>query len=124
MISAGQPSAGTKCPIDGTAKTFAHLFQTHFVLHKLNGRTFYTPAAEAPPKLPTFIANMVLVVTGMDNYSLPPRAGLARQLLDTTHRARNSTNDCSFSTGYNTVAPQQVAHTYYRRAQIRAACCW
>jgi hypothetical protein len=82
--------------------------QTHFALHKLNGRTFYTPVADAPPKLPTFIANAVLVITGLDSYSPPPRAGLARQLHHAAHSGRHFANDCSFSTGHNTLVPQQL----------------
>ena len=45
----------THLAIDAKAKTFARLLQTHFVIHKLNGRTFYAPAT--PPKLPQFLAD-------------------------------------------------------------------
>ena len=66
----------TNLTVDAKAKTFARLFQTHFVIHKLNGRTFFTPAANAPPKLPKFIADQIVAITGLDNYSVAPQRAL------------------------------------------------
>lgn len=59
----------TDLKVDGKASTFARLFQTHFVIHQLNGRRFYAPAT--PPKLPKFIADTLVAVSGLDSYSLP-----------------------------------------------------
>src|SRR5437763_3076951 len=41
----------THLTIDAKASTFAKLFQTHFVVHRYSGRTFFAPAT--PPKLPS-----------------------------------------------------------------------
>src|SRR5262245_10393939 len=61
----------THLAIDASAKTFARLLQTHFVIHRLNGRTFYAPAT--PPKLPQFLADSIVAITGLDNYSSSPQ---------------------------------------------------
>src|SRR5438094_4900398 len=45
----------THLTITAKAKTFAHLLQTHFVIHRLNNRTFFAPTT--PPKLPKFLAD-------------------------------------------------------------------
>jgi kumamolisin len=62
----------TSMTIDIKAGSLEQLLQTKFVLHKLNNRTFYTPDPKQMPKIPSTIANNVLAVTGLDNYSLPP----------------------------------------------------
>jgi len=61
----------TYLTVDGKAKTMALAFQTTFVQHQLNGRTFYVPTSD--PKIPTFIAPSVLAITGLDNYTSPPK---------------------------------------------------
>lgn len=67
-------SLHTDLTIDAKAATFAKLLHTTFVIHKLNGRTFYTPAT--PPMVPNFVAAVITSVTGLDNYSLPPHSQL------------------------------------------------
>jgi Pro-kumamolisin, activation domain len=52
------------------AGTAARLFQTTFVIHQYQGRTFYAP--KTPPKVPSFLANSIAAITGLDNYSKPP----------------------------------------------------
>ena len=56
------------------AGTLARLLQTTFVLHLYKGRTFYAPAT--PPKVPTDFAYTIDAITGLDNYSQPPRRDL------------------------------------------------
>jgi kumamolisin len=56
------------------AGTVARLLQTTFVLHLYKGRTFYAPAT--PPKVPTDFAYTIDAITGLDNYSQPPRRDL------------------------------------------------
>jgi subtilase family serine protease len=63
----------TDLTVDAKASSFAHLFQVKFLLHTLNGRTFYAP--DRNPQVPTFIANRILAITGLDSYSLKPRPG-------------------------------------------------
>jgi kumamolisin len=65
----------TDMTIDAPAKTFAKLLQTTFVIHKLNGRTFYAPAT--PPLIPTFVAAVITSITGLDSYSQPPHSLLS-----------------------------------------------
>lgn len=60
----------TNLTIDGKAKVFARLFQTHFLIHQLNGRQIYAPATN--PKMPRFIVDGLVAITGMDDYSQPP----------------------------------------------------
>ena len=101
----------TYMTIDAKASTFAHLLQTKFVLHKLNNRTFYTPDAAMPPKLPTQIASQVLAVTGLDSYTPPLQHQLSRTTTQsTTHQTtRKAADTCMPDQGYRT---QDVARAY------------
>ena len=60
------------------AGILARLLQTTFVLHLYKGRTFYAPAT--PPKVPTDFAYTIDAITGLDNYSQPPRRRPPNQL--------------------------------------------
>lgn len=100
----------TNLTVDARAGTFARLFQTHFVVHKLNGRTFFTPAADAPPKLPTFIASQVLAVTGLDNYSVAPRRSGSVAHLNTVSVKKSSAGNCTPAKG--SLTPSDVASLY------------
>jgi kumamolisin len=95
----------TNLTIDAKASTFARLFQTSFVIHKLKNRTFYAPATS--PKLPTFIANIVIAITGLDNYATLQSGHVARRPLSSS---RHNTVDCQPLSG--TLLPNQVAHAY------------
>jgi subtilase family serine protease len=101
----------TNLTIDAKAKTFARLLQTHFVIHQLNGRKFYIPAADAPPKLPTFIANQILAITGLDNYSVPPqRAGRMLHSNNVNMNVRKSpAGNCNMP---HILTPSLVSHLY------------
>jgi len=97
----------TNITIDAKAGSFAHLLQTRFVIHKLDDRTFYTPDPTKPPMLPKSIADQILAVTGLDNYSLAPQ----HLALPTQPLAPKRANaDCQ--AGPNTILPSQVAHAY------------
>lgn len=99
----------TSVAIDGKARSIALLFQTHFVLHKYKGRTFFAPATA--PKLPTFIVNDLVSVTGLDDYSqiqngLPATA----QRLSSVHLHAAAQANCSAPAGED--FPAGVAHVY------------
>jgi kumamolisin len=98
----------THMTIDARASTFARLFQTHFVIHKYKGRTFYAPAT--PPKLPKFLADSIVAITGLDNYSSVPRHTFALQHFNLPKVKGHPGQDCYPLQG--TLLPKQVAHAY------------
>ncbi len=100
----------TSVAVDGQARSMALLFQTHFVVHKYKGRTFYAPATA--PQLPTFIVNNLVSVTGLDSYSQPLQNGLqASAYTLTSARASTGTRaNCSAPAGED--FPAGVAHIY------------
>lgn len=59
----------TYMAVDAKVSTVNQTFHTKLVQHKLNGRTYYTPDPAMPPEVPTNIANQIVSVTGLDNYS-------------------------------------------------------
>jgi subtilase family serine protease len=75
------------------AGTVARLLQTTFVVHLYKGRTFYAPAT--PPKVPTDFAHTIDAITGLDNYSLPPRHALNITYPPASQGSRNGALDCS-----------------------------
>ncbi len=97
----------TNLTVDARARTFARLFQTGFVIHKLNNRTFYAPTTN--PKLPTFIAAAIIAITGLDTYTILQHGHSARRLLKAVH-SRHSVSDCRPLAG--SLVPGQVAHAY------------
>ncbi len=101
----------TNITIDAKAKTFASLLHTSFVLHKLDGRTYYTPDPANPPKVPKIVADNVLAVTGLDNYSRPPQHTFYTQPQQqaATLQAHASV-DCQASG--DSLVPSQVSHAY------------
>ena len=101
----------TYLTIDAKAGSFAHILQTKFVTHTLDGRSYYTPDASLPPKLPTQIANQILAVSGLDSYAPPIKINTTRATHSTrsvriTHKVADS---CTPDQGYTT---QQIAHAY------------
>jgi kumamolisin len=98
----------THLAIDASAKTFAKLLQTHFVIHRLNGRTFYAPAT--PPKLPQFLADSIVAITGLDNYSTPPQHWIAARHFKTLQMKKHPAQDCNADA--RTLLPKEVAHAY------------
>jgi len=98
----------TNLTINAKAKTFARLFQTHFVIHRLNGRTFYAPAT--PPKLPGFLASSIVAITGLDNYSSSPQRWSHFQHFNKTRMLRRPGQDCNADP--QTLLPKEVAHAY------------
>lgn len=98
----------THLNIDAGASTFAKLFQTHFVVYKYNGRTFFAPAT--PPKLPRFLADSIVAITGLDNYSSAPRHALTWQGIDVPDSKKFPAQDCYPLRG--TLLPKDIAHAY------------
>jgi kumamolisin len=94
----------TSVSVDAKAKTVATLFQTRFVTHKYQGRTFYAPAI--PPKLPTIVVDHLVSVTGLDNYSKPLQPGFS---LKSSSKSEKKA-DCTDPLGGE--LPQDVAHAY------------
>src|SRR5215472_3722483 len=97
----------TNLTIDARARTFARLFQTDFVIHKLNNRTYYAPATN--PKLPAFIASSIIAITGLDTYTTLQHGHSSQPLLKAVHSRQNA-SDCQPLSG--TLVPGQVAHAY------------
>ncbi len=100
----------THLTVDASAKTFGKIFQTHFVNHKYNGRTFYAPATA--PKVPQFLANTIVAITGLDNYSQPPIYDFSLSGINLNEHltAKQPGQDCSAQSG--TLLPKQIAHAY------------
>ena len=90
------------------AGTVARLLQTKFVIHQYKGRTFYAPATQ--PKVPTFLANSIDTITGLDNYSKPPRHALDITYPQASHVSRSGALDCSPND--QTLFPSDVATAY------------
>ena len=100
----------THLNVDASAKTFGKVFQTHFVIHKYNGRTFYAPAT--PPKVPQFLVNTIVAITGLDNYSQPPIHDFTLSGINLNQHltAKQPGQDCYAAS--NTLLPKQIAHAY------------
>lgn len=75
------------------AGTVARLLQTTFVIHQYKGRTFYAPST--PPKVPTFLANSIAAITGLDNYSKSPIHALHFSLPQGSRVSQHAALDCS-----------------------------
>jgi kumamolisin len=90
------------------AGTVARLLQTTFVIHQYNGRTFYAPAT--PPKVPTFFANSIAAITGLDNYSKSPIHALHFSLQQGSRVSKHEALDCSPDD--QTLTPADVAGAY------------
>lgn len=100
----------THLNVDASAKTLGKVFQTHFVIHKYNGRTFYAPAT--PPKVPQFLLNTIVAITGLDNYSRPPIHDFFLSGIDLNKHVtpKEPGQDCYAQSG--TLLPKQIAHAY------------
>lgn len=102
----------TSVTIDIKSASLAQLLQTKFVQHKLNDRTFYTPDPKQMPKIPSSIANNILAVTGLDNYSLPPtnRIDMPSQQNAVSKQTGQAGANCAPDASM--VNWKQVAHAY------------
>jgi kumamolisin len=83
----------TYLSVDAKAGTVARLLQTRFVIHQYKGRTFYAPTMA--PKVPTFLANSIASITGLDNYSKPPVHALHFSLPQGSRVSQRTALDCS-----------------------------
>src|SRR5712692_6401273 len=83
----------THLSVYAKAGTLARVLQTKFVIHQYKGRTFYAPAT--PPKVPSFLANSIAAVTGLDNFSKPPRHALDITYPQASHTSQHGAQDCS-----------------------------
>jgi subtilase family serine protease len=90
------------------AGTLARLLQTTFVIHFYKGRTFYAPST--PPKVPTDFAYTIDAITGLDNYSQPPKHDLHITYPQASHGSQHAALDCSPDN--QTLAVGDVAGAY------------
>ncbi|GAC1422005.1 MAG: S53 family serine peptidase [Ktedonobacteraceae bacterium] len=97
----------THLAVDAKASTVAKLLQTTFVVHSYHGTTFYAP--KSAPKVPTFLANSIEVITGLDNYSSRPQHAFTMQF-KTPAPKQVPTQDCQPL--QNTLLPRDVAGAY------------
>ena len=102
----------TSMTIDIKASSLAQLLQTKFVQHKLDDRTFYTPDPQHMPKIPGVLANYILAVTGLDNYSLPPRHQLRIPSQQAQQSAASKQASINCNPRLNALNWRQLAHTY------------
>jgi subtilase family serine protease len=98
----------TYLSVDAKAGTVAKLMQTTFVMHQYKGRTFYAPSTA--PKVPTFFANTIAAITGLDNYSKPPVHALHFSLPQGSRASKSAALDCSPLD--QTLTPADVAGAY------------
>ncbi len=98
----------THLSIRAKAGTLAKVLQTKFVIHQYKGRTFYAPAT--PPKVPTFLANSIDAITGLDNYSKPPVHAMHITYPQGSHVSQHAAQDCSPDD--STLTPDDVATAY------------
>jgi kumamolisin len=98
----------THLSIQAQAGTLAKVLQTSFVIHQYKGRTFYAPAT--PPKVPTFLANSIDAITGLDNYSKPPVHAMHITYPQGSHVSQHRAQDCSPDD--QTLIPSDVATAY------------
>ncbi len=97
----------TSVEVDGTAQTISRLFQTSFVNHKYQNRVFYAP--QTVPQLPTSLLQIVVSITGLDNYSPPLHTALPTQPWHASAKT-NAQADCNVPSGE--VLPLAIARTY------------
>ena len=98
----------THLSIQAQASTLAKVLQTKFVIHQYKGRTFYAPAT--PPKVPTNLANSIDAITGLDNFSKPPKHALDITYPQASHISQHGAQDCSPDD--QTLVPSDVATAY------------
>ncbi len=97
----------TTLAVDAKAGTIGKLLQTTFVVHSYHGTTFYAP--KTAPKVPTFLANSIDVVTGLDDYSTKPQHDFTMQFNARTQKQQPA-QDCQPL--QNTLLPRYVAGAY------------
>ncbi len=97
----------THLAIDAKASTIAKLLQTTFVVHSYHGTTFYAP--KTAPKVPSFFANSIDVITGLDNYSTKPQHDFTMQF-NAPAQKQQPTQNCQPL--QNTLLPRDVAGAY------------
>jgi kumamolisin len=100
----------TNLSVDAKASTFAKLLQTKFVLHTYNGRTFFAPSSA--PKLPSFLANSLDAVTGLDNYSAGPTHDFTMQFNQPPVASSQTRPGQDCSPLDQTLLPREVAGAY------------
>lgn len=101
----------THLSVDAKASTLAKLLQTSFDVHEYNGRKFYAPSKA--PQIPTFLANSIDAITGLDNYSPPPvhtLTPLLQQQKQSAQQQRTPAQDCSPQD--QTLLPREIAGAY------------
>lgn len=106
-ISLNLSKLHTSMTMDANAGAFASLLQTHFVYHQYQGRKFFAPAT--PLMLPQSVATYIQAITGLDNYSLPPKP---RASASDFAPLNTRLNQDGCVANENVVFPQQVRDSY------------
>ncbi|MDQ2907380.1 MAG: S53 family peptidase [Ktedonobacteraceae bacterium] len=99
----------TNLTIDAKASTFGKVLQTSFAYHQYHGRKFFAP--KTPPKLPKFLADSIVAITGLDDFSTPPQRTPVKQSYILPGSAKHPAQDCNADR--QTLFPKQVAHAYH-----------
>lgn len=103
----------THLGIRAKASTLAKILQTKFVIHQYKQRSFYAPAT--PPKVPSFLANSIAAITGLDDYSARPIHALSMQFSkprgsSTNYIIDHPTQNCNANP--QTLFPSDIAGAY------------
>jgi len=97
----------TSMTMDAQAAAFAKLLSTSFVYHQYQGRKFFTPAQTV--LLPKSIVEHIAAISGLDNYSRPPKPQGAMS----SFQAFNPHLDqAGCVANENVIFPQDVQHAY------------
>ncbi len=99
----------TNLSVDVKAGSIAHLLNTKLVYRQYEGRKFFTPEKEI--KLPKFVVDNIVSVTGLDSYSLPPQHHAQQLTRTTTSTAVKNGADCNADPA--SVQPSGVQNSYH-----------
>lgn len=100
----------TNLSIDAKAGSIANLLHTKFVYHQYQGRKFFAPSSQL--QLPKSIADSIIAIQGLDNYTKSPTPGIHganfRPLTTTGKHAANA--NCTAA--QNSLLPQEIRSAY------------
>ena len=104
-ISLNLSKLHTSVSMDAQASAFASLLKTSFVYHQYQGRKFFAPAT--PVMLPQSIATYIEAISGLDNYSVPPKPQAS-----SFQPVNAQLNKAGCVANENVIFPQDVQHAY------------
>lgn len=95
----------TSMTMDAQASSFANLLKTTFVYHQYKGRKFFAPST--PIMLPKAITGYIKAISGLDNYSMPPKSQAS-----SFQPVNMPLNQDGCVANENVIFPQDVQHAY------------